>query len=71
MSLIIKNGDGKSIIKISEYIIQIPLIDQVMQPYGGHWIKRADEPACGEGFFCPADKLVKLLNDFYNHEFLT
>lgn len=69
MSVIIKDSDGNPIIEIGEYMIQNPMIDGKIQPYGGHWINRADPPAEGEGFFCPADKLVKLLNDFYDKEF--
>ena len=69
MSLTIKDSKGNPIIEISEYQIQNPYIDGNFQPYGGHLISRADQPAEGEGFFCPADKLVNLLNDFYEKEF--
>lgn len=69
MSVTIKDSNGNPIIEIGEYQIQRPTIDGKIQPYGGHWISRADPPAEGEGFFCPADKLVKLLNDFYDKEF--
>ncbi len=67
--MIIKDGKGNPIIEISEYMIQNPYIDGKIRPYGGHWINRADPPAEGEGFFCKADDLVKLLNDFYDKEF--
>ena len=67
--MIIKDDKGNPIIEIGEYQIHTPYIDGKFQPYGGHWINRADPPAEGEGFFCPADKLVKLLNDFYSKEF--
>ena len=69
MSLIIRDGKGNSIIEIGEWMEMKPRIDGKIQPYGGHWINRADEPFAGEGFFCPADKLVSLLNDFYDKEF--
>ena len=67
--MIIKDDKGNPIIDIGEYQIANPYIDGKYQPYGGHWIARADPPAEGEGFFCPANKLVKLLNDFYSKEF--
>jgi hypothetical protein len=66
MSLIIKDSQGNPIIEIGEYQI---MPDAVDGSYGGHWINRADPPSEGEGFFCHADKLVKLLNDFYEKEF--
>lgn len=69
MSLIIKDSNGNPIIEIGEYTIMRPTINGKIQPYGGHWINRADPPAEGEGFFCPADRLVKLLNHFYEKEF--
>lgn len=69
MSLIIKDSKGNPIIEIGEYMIQKPVLEGKIQPYGGHWIHRADPLAEGEGFFCPADILVKLLNDFYEKEF--
>lgn len=69
MSLIIKNNKGEPIIEIGEWMEQKPIIDGKIQSYGGHWINRADPPSEGEGFFCKADDLVKLLNDFYDKEF--
>ena len=69
MSVIIKDSHGNPIIEISDYVIAKPTIDGKIQPYGAHWINRADPPAEGEGFLCPADELVKLLNDFYDKEF--
>lgn len=69
MSLIIKDSKGNPIIEIGEYQIMRPTINGKIKPYGGHWINRADPPAEGEGFFCEADKLVKLLNNFYDKEF--
>ncbi len=69
MSLIIRNNQGDPIIEIGEFLIAKPTIDGKIKPYGAHWINRADPPAEGEGFLCPADELVKLLNDFYEKEF--
>jgi len=69
MSVTIRDNEGKPILEIGDFMIQSPMIDGKFQPYGGHWINRADEKLYGEGLFCPADKLVKLLNDFYDKEF--
>lgn len=69
MGVIIKDIKGNPVIEIGDYIVQKPIIDGNPHPYGGHWINRADEPAAGEGFFCKADKLVDLLNKFYEKEF--
>lgn len=69
MSLIIRNNNGDPIIEIGEFHIARPMINGIIKPYGGHWITRADAPAEGEGFFCPGDKLVELLNNFYDKEF--
>lgn len=43
--------------------------DDVDGTYAGYWITRAGPPAEGEGFFCKADKLVEILNVFYDKEF--
>lgn len=67
--LIIRDNNGNPIIKIGEYQIAEPTIDGKIKPYGGHWISRAEPELEGEGFFCNADDLVKLLNDFYDKEF--
>ncbi len=69
MSVIIKDSKGNPIIEIDDWQEAKPTIDGKIQPYGGHWIIRADESASGKGFFCESDTLVKLLNDFYENEF--
>jgi hypothetical protein len=69
MSIIIRDNKGNPVIEIDDWVVAKPTIDGKIQPYGAHWVTRADEPAKGEGFLCTADKLVKLLNDFYDKEF--
>lgn len=65
----IKDSRGNPVIEIGAYQVMRPTIDGKVVPYGGHWISRADPPAEGEGFFCEADELVKLLDDFYQKNF--
>jgi len=67
MSVIIKDGKGNPIIEIDDWMEAKPTIDGKIQPYGGHWITRADGQ--GEGFLCHADKLVELMNKFYDDNF--
>ena len=45
------------------------LHDAVDGDYYGYWIHKEDEKYAGEGMAVRADKLVKLISDFYEKEF--
>ena len=62
MSVIIRDNKGNPVIEIDDWQEANPTIDGKIQPYGAHWVTRADSPAEGEGFLCPSDELVKLMN---------
>lgn len=69
MSVIVRNNEGKPILEIGDWVGMKPTVDGKICPYGAHWITRADPPVEGEGFLCPADKLVDLLEKFYSENF--
>jgi hypothetical protein len=69
MSVIIRDNKGNPIIEIDDWVEAKPTIDGKIQQYGAHWITRADPPAEGEGFLCHSDKLVELMNKFYDDNF--
>jgi hypothetical protein len=69
MSVTIRDNKGNPIIEIDDWVEAKPTIDGMIQPYGAHWVTRADPKLEGEGFLCPADKLVELMNKFYDDNF--
>ena len=64
--LMIKDSKGNPLFSIGQMQL---FHDAVDGDYYGYWIHKEDEKYAGEGMAVRADKLVKLISDFYEKEF--